>query len=383
MFFKFALYISLIIFGAGMVYKLSAWFWQDIGTGEKDIPISRRISGAVKGMKGILISLKLLTLIKAFFLDVLLQARILKDQNDRILWIMHLLIFVGFIMLVLMHALGSIITISFFPDYQSTLNPFLFLRNLFGLLVLAGLVLAVVRRALFKRERIVTSVMDYYVIVILAVIVVSGFLLEATKISSHSTFQQMVEDYGDTSERKELEALEGYWVQYFGLVSPEITGALSKSSLEQGRDLHEKSCAACHSRPHWAPISYGLSRPLRVFALAMDRAGGQTVLWYIHFMACFIGLVYLPFSKFFHIFATPVSLLVASVTGPVVAESANAATRQVLERDGCSHGGRCHEECPVRQNRQQRIGLITQFHPVLDYVELKDSKDLGSRYIEK
>jgi hypothetical protein len=100
-------------------------------------------------------------------------------------------------------------------------------------------------------------------------------------------------------------------------------------------------------------------------------------------MACFIGLVYLPFSKFFHIFATPVSLLVASVTEPVVAESANVATRQVLERDGCSHGGTCHEECPVRQNRQQRIDLTTQFGPVLDYVEVKDSKDLGNRQIGK
>jgi nitrate reductase gamma subunit len=297
MFFKFALYISLIIFGTGMVYKLSAWFWQKIGTGEKDIPISSRINGAVKGVGGILISLKLLTLIKAFFLDVLLQTRILKDQDDRILWIMHLLIFIGFIMLILMHALGSIITTSLFPDYQPTLNPFLFLRNLLGLFVIAGLALAVVRRALYRRERIMTSAMDYYVIIILAVIVISGFLLEATKISSHSTFQRMVEDYGDLSERKELEALEGYWVRYFGLVSPEISGALSKSSLEQGRDLHEKSCAACHSRPHWAPISYSLSGSLRVFALAMDRAGGQTALWYLHFMACFIGLVYLPFSK--------------------------------------------------------------------------------------
>ncbi len=38
---------------------------------------------------------------------------------------------------------------------------------------------------------------------------------------------------------------------------------------------------------------------------ALDRGGASNILWYIHFLACFIGLAYLPFSKMFHIISTP------------------------------------------------------------------------------
>ena len=47
----------------------------------------------------------------------------------------------------------------------------------------------------------------------------------------------------------------------------------------------------------------------------LDRTGASRVLWYIHILACFIGLIYVPFSKMFHIIATPVSLLVNAASG--------------------------------------------------------------------
>ena len=55
------------------------------------------------------------------------------------------------------------------------------------------------------------------------------------------------------------------------------------------------------------------------------------------------------------------------------------ATRQAIELDGCSHGGACHETCPVRVRRLDRIGAEAPYEPMLAYVDRKSAKDLGSR----
>jgi len=383
MFFNIALYVSLMIFIIGLIYKLWTWFHKDVGMGEKEISAYKRLFSAIKGILATVVSRKIVTLIKVFVLDVILQLRILKDSEDRILWIMHILIFVGFILLVLMHALGNIVTSSLFPDYQSTLNPFLFLRNLFGLFVIVGLLLAIVRRASLKRGQFRTTGMDYYVIVILALIVISGFLLEAAKISSYSAYQRMVEDYASATEDSEAQALEAFWVVNFGVVSPKTQMPFSAEMLVQGKELHEMSCASCHSRPQSAFISYGVSKAIKSIALRVDRARVSTLLWYIHFLSCFVGLAYLAFSKMFHVFATPVSLLINAVTRIGKESPANVATRQMIELDGCSHGGICHMECPVWRKRQERINRSKPFGPMLGYVSEKDWKELGNRFYEE
>jgi nitrate reductase gamma subunit len=308
--------------------------------------------------------------------DVLLQVRILRDKEVRILWIMHILIFAGFTLLLLMHALGSLLTVSLFPEYQSTLNPFLFLRNLFGVMVFVGLVLAVVRRVSLRKGRVQTRGMDYLVIVIFVVIMVSGFLLEGTKISSYSLYRQMVEDYATVAGQEERKALEAYWMANFGVVSPAVKEPLPSEVLARGKEAHEVSCASCHSRPQAAFISYPLSRAMKSMALSLDEAGLPKALRIIHFMACFVGLAYLPFSKMFHIIATPVSLLVASA-GAEKEGPAAVATRKVIELDGCSHGGTCHMECPIRQKRQERISLTNPFGPEVDFIGEKSGKELG------
>ena len=378
MFFDVTLYLALVVFGIGMLIRIVSWFRRDVGIGEKGIPASARLAAAVKSLFGAVFSGRIFGLIKAFIVDVLLQLRILREKEDRILWIMHILIFAGFTLLLLMHALGSVLTKALFSDYQSTLNPFLFLRNLFGVLVFVGLVLAVVRRASLRKERVKTTGMDYTVIALFVIIMVSGFLLEGTKISSYSIYQQMVEDFAPVANQEERKALEAYWVAHFGVVSPAVRGPSPAEVLAKGREAHEVSCASCHSEPQAAFISYPLSRVMKPMALSMDEAGLPKALWIIHFMACFAGLAYLPFSKMFHIIATPVSLLVASAGGRKE-DPAALATRKVIELDGCSHGGTCHLDCPVRQKRQERIDLTNPFGPEGDFIGEKSWKDLGCR----
>ncbi len=105
----------------------------------------------------------------------------------------------GFMLLVFMHALDKFITMPLFPNYYSTLNPFLFLRNLFAAMVVIGIALAVFRRVFMKKRRLFTNAMDHYAIIIVAVIIVSGIFMEGVKISSHTEFQIMVRDYSDLS----------------------------------------------------------------------------------------------------------------------------------------------------------------------------------------
>lgn len=337
------LYASLIIFTLGLIIRIWTWFSRTIGTSAKKIPASERVSAAVRGIFGVVFSAKILTLIKVFILDVVLQIRILKE--DFLRWVMHMLIYVGFMLLLMMHALENFVSEPLFTGYYSTINPFMFLRDLFGFMVIAGIGIAIFRRFILKVPRLKTNAMDHYAIVILAVIMLSGVLLEGAKITSPTEYQAMVEDYAGLEDQEEIEALESYWVQNFGTVSPNVQAPFDEDVLLMGQDLHEASCMDCHSPPQWAFTGYATAKLIKPVALALDRAGASTILWYIHFLACFLGLAYLPFSKMFHMFATPVSLLANAVMEKDTSDPANIATRQVMELDACMHCGTCSLRC--------------------------------------
>lgn len=337
------LYISLAIFVLGSIYKFSTWFSRSIGVGAREFTTSERLSAALKGVVGVIFSAKILTLIKVFFLDVIFQHRILKEDFTR--WLMHMLIYTGFMLLLLMHALEPHISEVIFSDYYSTINPFFFLRDLFGLMVIIGVGIAIYRRFILKVQRLRTSGMDHYAIIILAVIMISGVVLEGAKISSYTEYQTMVDDYAELEEEEEIEALESYWVQNYGTVSPNVKGSFDAEVLELGQELHEASCLDCHSPPQWAFVGYSFAKVTNPIALALDSVGASNILWYIHFLACFVGMAYLPFSKMFHIFATPVSLLANAVMEKDKSNSANIVTRQVMELDACMHCGTCSLRC--------------------------------------
>lgn len=358
MFFTTSLYFALSIFGLGLLYKVSTWFLYSLDSIAGRISTTKRVYCAIKGIILTVFSAKFFILIKVFVFDILIQKRILKESVLR--WFMHMLIFWGFTLLLFMHALDKFITTPLFTDYYSTLNPFLFLRNLFVGMVIIGIILAVYHRFFIKTPRLFTNAMDKYAIIILAVIMASGILLEGLKITSHTEFQTMVEDYsGLTMEdgEDELKALESYWVQEFGVVSPKIKGPFDVETLELGKESHEMNCAECHTKPQWAFISYGVAKTIQPIASGLDSYDFPTFLWYMHFMACFAGLAYLPFSKMFHIFVSPLSLLANAVMDKEKSDPANIATRQVMELDACTHCGACSLQCVVSISFEEILNL--------------------------
>jgi heterodisulfide reductase subunit C/nitrate reductase gamma subunit len=345
MFLTTSLYIALAIFGLASIYKISTWFRYRIGIQSMEIPTSTRFFAAIKGILLTVFSPKILTLLKVFFLDVLLQLRILRE--DFLRWFMHICIYGGFMLLLLMHALDKYVTAGLFDKYYSTINPFMFLRDLFGAFVILGVAIAIYRRFILRVPRLISNAMDIYTIIIVAVIMLSGVFLEATKMVAYSDYQRMVKEYSGLSDPQELKALEAYWVKEFGTVSPNLKGPFDAKILDQGRELHQSSCAECHAKPQWAFAGYGTAKLISPMGLGVDRARLPSLLWYLHVLACWVGLAYLPFSKMFHIFTSQLSLLANAVMEKGKSSPANIATRQVMELDACTHCGTCSSRCSV------------------------------------
>lgn len=345
MLYNIALYSSLAIFLAGLIYKVSNWFRCNIDPGATAFSASARISAAARGIVSTVFSARIGTLLKIFVLDVLLQTWLLR--KDFLRWLAHICIYGGFMLLLLMHGLDALVTSVLFDNYYPTLNPFMFLRDFFGIIVIVGLGIALYRRFASKPPRPRSTGVDHYAIIILAVIMISGIVLEATKIVSHSTYQEMVDEYAGLGEPEEIRALEAYWVDKFGVVSPNVKKPFDKATLKEGKLLHDMSCADCHSRPQWGFVGYSVAKVVQPVALPLDRANVPTLLWYLHFLACFLGLAYLPFSKFFHIFSTPAYLLVNGMIEEGKSDPANIATRNAMELDACTHCGDCTVRCSV------------------------------------
>lgn len=383
MFFTTALAVSLSIFVIGLLYRIWTWFNISIGPEARHYSLGQRIAGTAAGIAGILFSSKLIVFTKVLISDVILQLHILKQDKQR--WIMHMCIYGGFTLLLLMHALQSVVSSVIFPDYESTLNPFLFLRNIFGVMVMVGIGIAIYRRVNIKPLKKLTRPVDRYAIILLAVIMGSGFLLEALKIVSYPVFFEMVDDYAGIDDPEEMTPLKAYWEKHYDVVFPGKLAPPASADLELGREIHEDNCAACHSAPASAFISYTAASFIKPVALKLyefrvniwEMRLDRWMYW-IHILACFIGLAYLPFSKMFHIITSPLSLIIFGTSNkkeetlhPVLSEltwrtaasngngngngngkgkgilAARMATRRVMALDACTHCGTCTLHCSV------------------------------------
>jgi nitrate reductase gamma subunit len=372
-----AVWVALILFGIGVVHRVDAWLLRPVGTGDRTAGAGARLGAAARGVASTLFGPRILAVLRTLIVDVLLQWRVLGGGKAPLGWVMHLCIFYGFLLLLVFHALGAYFG-GWISDagYVSTRMPFLALRNAAGLLLAAGLVLAVIRRVAGRR-RIHTGAGDVAVLTLLGVLAVSGFVLEAAKITSGRAFSQMVADYAGDASPEDVTALRAYWVSRFGLVWAEPVPSHDAVVLAQGQAVHEASCQLCHDAPSAAFVSYTISGGVAPVAAALDRAGWADWLWYMHVLTACVGLAYVVSSKMFHVVGTPVSLLVAE--GSAQPPGAAAAVRQAVELDGCRHGGECHDGCPVLARRLARIGQREPFQPVMAFLTRKNASDLGSR----
>ncbi|MFW5733643.1 MAG: 4Fe-4S dicluster domain-containing protein [Oceanidesulfovibrio sp.] len=298
--------------------------------------------------------------VSAFSLDVLFQAHLARASLLR--WIMHILLLAGFVGLLLMHAMDGVFSRAVLPSYQPTLDPYQWLRNLFGVMVTIGLVLAAYRRITVTCLKRTTRRDDWLALAIIAAIVVSGFLLESVQITSERVFDRMVADYFISDDPAELAGLRMVWEQEYGVVfSPPPPQPLSdavdmstRELLALGHEINDFACASCHSDTASAFVSYPLSRAIAPVAPEVDEAGAVSALWYAHVLLCLAGIVYLPFGKMAHVFLTPLNLLVWPTRAkpergavPHACGGGGSKTLRGLGMDACMHCGMCSEHCSV------------------------------------
>ena len=137
------------------------------------------------------------------------------------------------------------------------------------------------------------------------------------------------------------------WAAEYGVVFPAGQTSQDPKVLARGREMNRESCVECHAPAQHAFASYALSRLIAPMALALDRANFPVILYYIHFLACFVGLAILPFTKFLHMFSAPLLMAFnAAVDRGEMAPAAKAFYR-ALELDACTHCGTCSVHCSV------------------------------------
>ncbi len=348
MLFNTTLYLSLLICFAGLLWRLKQWFSIDIGP-EAPGTVSQRSAATIRGAAAAIFSRRLPVVLAVLLRDVLLQMDLFKKHRLR--WLMHMLIFWGFGLLLAFHALEGVVTQRLFYDYASTLNPFFFLRNFFGVIVLAGIGIALVRRLKIPAQKKITGRNDLLPLLLLPLIIISGFLLEATQIVSEPIFDEMVEDYMGSDDSEEVAPLRAVWAQDYHVVfdpSPEVTPEL----LEEGRVLNEENCTACHSRPTAAFASLPLAILAKPAAAELNRIRADELLRHLHYLVCFVALALLPFTKFKHLLTTPLTLALRSMGPAKASQALNLKTRRALALDSCTHCGACSRVCSVAPSAQ-------------------------------
>ncbi len=345
-FFRVALWVSLALGGLGLLSRVIAWLTVRIGTDAQDVSFGQRLWSAVGGGVRALFSRRLPGILAAFFLDVLLQRRLFFASKLR--WAGHLMILIGFTVLLVMHAMAALLSETLFDNYYATLNPFLVLRNVFGAVTVLGVVLmAIGRRRDWASGRPARGRVDAVFAALLGVVLLSGFALEAQKIASPKAFYRMTDEFSLGNDPDELAPLRWVWKLDYGVAFADLQGEPDPGVLAEGRELNQDACVDCHARPQGAFVSYPLARALGPVTATLDASNADRSLLWLHVLACLLGIIVLPFTRFFHAVADPVSLVVrgAASAGPL--SQAGRVSRRALAADACIRCGLCDARCSV------------------------------------
>lgn len=239
--------------------------------------------------------------IKSVIFYAIGQARVLKEKYPGI---MHVLIFVGFVLLFL-----GTVTESFEHYIWQLifgLNPFLvsnfylifsLILDIAGLLAIAGVLVAIFRRYIQRPARLNNTADNAILLLWLLFILVTGFLVEGTRIA----------------------ATEPAWKT-------------------------------------WSPVGAFVGT-----AFTADARLWHSMFWWIHMLASFGFIAYMPFSRLKHIFTSAMNIYLRSQKprGEIrtidienaeifgVGKINDFSWKNLLDLDACTSCGRCQDICPA------------------------------------
>lgn len=280
------LIISILIFANGVKERFRLWF--------------------PKGMPAELYK-HLYDKFKNFTFDVLFQKKVSRDRSGGFF---HFLIYSGFLVLLFTTTMVMIDHDFGIKIYQGNFYLLVTLfSDVFGLALFIGVCIAAHRRMIKKPDRIHTKAADFITLIVLATLVVQGFILEGLRI--HAT--------------------KDPWANY----SP--IGLLFANCF-------------------W-PISEQSTRLIHF------------IMWWFHTITVFAAIALTPYTKFFHIFASSLNLIVADKSRPKgqleqigdieklletndevnfgLGTIKDYSWKNLLDLDACTSCGRCQEVCPA------------------------------------
>ncbi len=249
---------------------------------------------------------RILVFIRTTIVDVLAHRRFLRDPYPGM---MHLLIFWGFVILLLASAIDSV---TYYSKRHITGAPYLWFKlivNIGGLLVLIGIIMAAYRRYIWKPKRLKTILDDGVVLTSLAVILITGYMVEGLRQAA-----------------------------------TELT-------------LHPDWAVWCPGGFVFAKAFAGMSQSSLLF--------WHRFLWWFHSALTIGAIIYcaLVFSKFQHFVVSPLNVFFRSlgplgVPAPINIENAESEPlgvgaikdftwKQLLDLDACTDCGRCQDACPA------------------------------------
>jgi cytochrome b subunit of formate dehydrogenase len=249
--------ITFILFLGGIAITLSLWFKGTIGDPSFTTP--QKISYVAEKIWQIVFSRKIITLLKVFVIDILLLRGILKESLSR--WTIHSFIYlpfflrflIGLILLILSKVFPMSPTVAMVLD--KNYPPIAFTYDLLGLCVIIGIASATMRRFQKTNRTRPSTGQDMIILGLLGVILITGFIAEGLRIL--------------------------------------LTAIPSSIAL-----------------PSF--IGYPLSLFLGLFPIRWEYV--YPYVWYVHAILTGLFIIYLPFSKMFHILVSPMVLFINSVT---------------------------------------------------------------------
>jgi cytochrome b subunit of formate dehydrogenase len=249
--------IAFILFLGGVAITLSLWSKGTLGA--PTYSTQEKISYLAEKIWQVVFSRKILTLLKVFVVDVLLLRGILKESLSR--WTIHSFIylpfflrfFIGLILLIISKCFPMSPSVAMLLD--KNYPPIAFTYDLLGLCVIIGIASATMRRLQKTFQNRPSGGQDIIVLALLGAILVTGFLVEGLRI-------------------------------LLTAIPPSV------------------------ALPSF--IGYPLSFLLGLFPFRWEWVYPYG--WYVHAILTGLFIIYLPFSKMFHILVSPMVLFINSVT---------------------------------------------------------------------
>ncbi len=245
--------LALLVFLVGLV--AGGLFYMKGSVAGQSGSLHEKIAAGGENLWRATFSRRLWETLKVLWFDVLWQRRLLKESVQR--WFMHSLIYLA-LLAKLGLGLFTWLIYEWWPASDLALallnknNGFVAVANdLLGLLILIGVLLAVLQRWVVKPDHVVAEWQDNIALILLGLMLLSGFVAEAARI-----------------------------------IISQVPADMAVYSF----------------------VAYPLSRLMA--GMNIDWPGVYAWLWYIHGLSAALFVAYLPFGKMRHMFTAPLSLII-------------------------------------------------------------------------